>query len=79
MAFEDSTVYIFFFLLAIVLVVLGSIITSGANKISDADTKSATKNSGVGVLVMGLLFLLGSGAMLYSKYGHKLSGGYYYF
>ena len=84
---NPTVVYVFLLLLSIVLIVLGSIVMSGANKCSsDQSNKDNIKKSGTGILVIGILFLLVSAGMLYKSHGHALksavmsgSSGSYYF
>jgi hypothetical protein len=49
---------------AIVLIILGSIVASSANK-TDQTSRTNVKNSGVGVLVIGVLFLLATFMPMY--------------
>jgi len=58
----------FFLALALVLVILGGIVTGSASKVSDDTAHKNIKNSGTGVLVIGLIFLVGSAYSLYSEY-----------
>lgn len=78
----NETVLSYFFLaLSIVLIILGSISVNGANKISDETTKRNVKNSSVGVIIIGVLFFLGS---VINLFGSDISsavskGRFYYF
>ena len=83
---NPTSVYVFLFLLSIVLIILGSIVMSGANKCtSDQSNKDNIRKSGTGVLVIGIIFLLVSSGMLYKSHGHMLGSlassktGSYYF
>lgn len=63
-------VSIFFLLLSIVLIILGAIIQGSINKLAGANTdKSNAKNSSTGIIVIGLIFFVGSGYTLYKEYG----------
>ncbi len=77
LSMNENLIYGFFLALAIVLVILGSISLSAAGK-SDSTNKTNAKNSSTGVLVIGLIFLLGSVYMLYDNYKDGKLTLYYY-
>jgi len=58
---------VFCLCLSIVLITLGGIVSANAGK---SDQTTAVKNSGTGVWVIGLLFLLGGLLELFHKYNH---------
>lgn len=64
----NETMYYFFFALSIVLIVLGSVVSAQAKK-TDSTAQSNVKNSGMGVLVIGLIFFVGSGFAIFHKMG----------
>lgn len=71
MEIDQKIVSFFFLALSIVLLVLGSIITAGAKKINDQKTKDDVSRSGVGIIIISIIFLIGSGVSLYSLYSSK--------
>lgn len=82
MDLNTDLVLYFFFLLAIVLIILSSIIHgSVSGSMDDTKVKNA-KNSSVGILVIGLIFLFMSGIpiayKLYESFAGKSSAYYYY-
>lgn len=73
----------FFLALSIVLIVLGAISASGANKITDESTKTNAKRSAVGVIIIGVLFFIGSIVNLFGSdivsYAKGATGGNFYY
>lgn len=70
---------IFFWLLSIVLIILGAVIHGSITKLSGADTdKTNAKNSATGIIVLGLLFFVGSSFTLYNEYTAGTLHLYYY-
>lgn len=61
---ELAHIVMFFLALSIVLIVFGSIVLNASNEIQDSTKKTNTKNSGIGVLVIGLIFFIGSAVFL---------------
>jgi len=80
---------IFCLALSIVLIVLGGIIVGSVNKTSPSTNDKNIKNSGMGVLVIGLIFFAYGGYHVYEEHGSKIaaalgssskpSSGMYYF
>lgn len=75
-----SGIAILLFLLAIVLTILGSIVTSLAGK-TDETSKNNVKRSGTGVLIIGIIFLLATIIPIYhlSKGISYSPGAFFYF
>jgi hypothetical protein len=60
----ETLVAVLAFLLAIVLIILGSIVSASSSK-TDPTSQKNVKNSGVGVLVIGVLFLIVTAMPMY--------------
>jgi hypothetical protein len=58
----------FFLALSVVLIILGGIVSGSAKK-SDNTSQTNVKNSGTGVLVIGILFLCASAGSLFHLFG----------
>jgi len=64
---------VFCLALSIVLIILGSIIVGSVNKSNPSTKDTNIKNSGMGVLVIGLIFFLYGAYYIYQEHGHHLS------
>jgi glucose uptake protein GlcU len=75
-----TIISVILFLLAIVLIILGAIISGSADK-GDETSKQNVKRSGLGVLVIGIIFLLGTAMPIYhlSKGISYTGGATFYF
>lgn len=75
-----TIVSVVLFLLSVVLIVLGGVVTGSSDK-GDETSKQNVKRSGMGVLVIGLIFLLGTAIPIYhiSKGISYTSGATFYF
>ena len=77
MAGFETAIAVLLFLLALVLIILGSIITASAKK-TDQQSMNNVKNSGVGVLIIGVIFFIATIIPIYDLV-KTVKFGYYYF
>lgn len=78
MAGFETAIAVLLFLLALVLIILGSIISASANK-TDQSSKNNVKNSGVGVLIIGVIFFIATIIPIYDLLkGVSFKSTYYY-
>jgi succinate dehydrogenase/fumarate reductase cytochrome b subunit len=76
-----SGIAILLFLLAITLIILGSIVMGSADK-TDETSKNNTKRSGTGVLIIGIIFLLATIIPIFHLFkgiSYSPSGAFFYF
>jgi len=65
---RSTLMYGFFLALAIVLIILGGVISGSASKTSDETAKRNIKNSSTGIITIGVIFFIGSSVGLYLEY-----------
>ena len=78
MAGFETAIAILLFLLALVLIILGSIVASSANK-TDQQSKNNVKNSGTGILIIGVIFFVATIIPIYDlAKGVSFKSAYYF-
>lgn len=74
----ETAIAILLFLLSLVLIILGSIVSASANK-TDQQSQNNVKNSGVGILIIGIVFFIATIIPVYDLFkGVSFKSTYYF-
>jgi uncharacterized membrane protein len=74
----ETAIAVLLFLLSLVLIILGSIVSASANK-TDQQSRNNVKNSGTGVLIIGVIFFIATIIPIYDLVkGVGMKSTYYF-
>ena len=74
----ETVIAVLLFLLSLVLIILGSIVSASANK-TDQQSRNNVKNSGTGVLIIGVIFFIATVIPIYDLVkGASMKSTYYF-